>query len=68
MLFRSKPDTAARLVSEFVGTEVSAIALQDPVPQIAPEPGAWRRTLSTEQASEVEKIAGDELRRLGYGG
>ena len=64
----TKPDTAAGLVSEFVGTEVSALALQDPVPQIAPEPGAWRRTLSAEQAIEVEKIAGDELRRIGYGG
>jgi hypothetical protein len=64
----SKPDTAAGLVSEFVGAEVPAVALQDPVPQIAPEPGSWRRTLSTEQATEVEKIAGVELRRVGYGG
>jgi Sulfotransferase family len=64
----TKPDTAAGLVSEFVGTEISAAALQDPVPQVAPEPGTWRRTLSTEQAIEVEKIAGDELRRIGYGG
>jgi Sulfotransferase family len=64
----TKPDTAAGLVSEFVGTEISAAALQDPVPQVAPEPGTWRRTLSTEQAIEVEKIAGDELRRVGYGG
>ena len=64
----TKPDNAAGLVSEFVGAEVSAVALQDPVPQIAPEPGSWRRTLSTEQATEVEKVAGAELRRVGYGG
>ena len=63
----TKPDNAAGLVSEFVGAEVPAVALQDPVPQIAPEPGSWRRTLSTEQASEVAQIAGDELRRVGYG-
>ena len=63
----TKPDTAADMVSEFVGAEVPAITLQDPVRQIAPEPGSWRRTLSTEQATEVEKIAGDELRRVGYG-
>ena len=63
----TKPDNAAGLVSEFVGAEVRAVALQDPVRQIAPEPGSWRRTLSTEQAIEVEKIAGDELRRVGYG-
>ena len=50
------------------GAVVSAVALRDPVPQIAPEPGSWRRTLSTEQATEVEKVAGAELRRVGYGG
>jgi hypothetical protein len=64
----TKPDTAAGLVSEFVGARVSAIALRDPAPHPAPEPGAWRRTLSAEQATEVEKIAGEELRRVGYGG
>jgi hypothetical protein len=64
----TKPDAAASMVSEFVGARVSAIALRDPAPQIAPEPGAWRRTLSAEQATEVEKVAGDELRRVGYGG
>jgi hypothetical protein len=63
----TKPDSAAGLVSEFIGAEIPAVALQDPTPQIAPEPGAWRRTLSTEQATEVETIAGDELRRVGYG-
>jgi hypothetical protein len=64
----TKPDTAVGLVSEFVGAEVSAVALQDPLPQVAPEPGSWRRTLSIEQATEVEKIANVELRRAGYGG
>jgi hypothetical protein len=64
----TKPDTAAGQVSEFVGARVSAIALRDPAPHPAPEPGAWRRTLSAEQATEVEKIAGEELRRVGYGG
>jgi hypothetical protein len=40
-----------------------------PVPGRPPaaEPGAWRRTLSPAQASEIESIAGDELRRVGYG-
>lgn len=64
----TKPENTAGLVSEFVGAEVSAVALRDPVPQIAPEPGSWRRTLSAEQATEVEKVAGAELRRVGYGG
>ena len=64
----TKPDATAGSVSEFIGARVSAIALRDPVEQYAPEPGAWRRTLSAEQAIEVEKIAGNELRRIGYGG
>jgi Sulfotransferase family len=63
----SKPDNAAGLMSEFVGARVSAIALRDPHPHRALEPGAWRRTLSSEQATEVENIAGAELRRVGYG-
>jgi hypothetical protein len=62
----TKPDAAAGTVSEFVGARVSAIALRDPT-HLALEPGAWRRTLSAEQATEVEKVAGDELRRVGYG-
>lgn len=62
----SKPDAAAGTVSEFLGARVSAIALRDPYTHRALEPGAWRRTLSPEQTSEVEKIAGDELRRVGY--
>jgi hypothetical protein len=62
----SKPDAAAGLVSEFVGARVSAIALRDPYAHRALEPGAWRRTLSAEQTTEVEKVAGDELRRVGY--
>jgi Sulfotransferase family len=62
-----KPDATAGLMSEFVGARVSAIALRDHYPNRALEPGAWRRTLSSEQATEVESIAGAELRRVGYG-
>jgi hypothetical protein len=62
-----KPDAAAGLVSEFVGARISAIAMRDPYRHRALEPGVWRHTLSAEQASEVESIAGAELRRVGYG-
>ena len=31
------------------------------------EPGAWRRLLLPAQAAEVEAVAGQELRRVGYG-
>lgn len=64
----SKPDVAVGIVSEFVGATVLPGALGDPGFLPDPEPGAWRRALSGDQASEVEKIAGDELRRVGYGG
>lgn len=64
----TKPDTAAGMVSEFIGARVSAIALRDLAPHRVPEPEGWRRRLSAEQAVEVEKIAGEELRRIGYGG
>ena len=62
------PEAAAGAVSKFVGARVSAIALRDPVRERAPAPGMWRRALSAEQIAEVEHIAGEELRRVGYGG
>ena len=33
----------------------------------AAEPGSWRRLLVPSQAAEIEAIAGEELRRVGYG-
>jgi hypothetical protein len=62
----TRPDAAAGMMSEFVGAQVSAVALQAPYPDRALEPGAWRHTLSADQATEVESVAGDELRRVGY--
>jgi hypothetical protein len=62
----SKPDAAAGMVSEFVGARVSATALRDVYQRQPLEPGAWRRALSAEQATEVESVAGAELRRVGY--
>ena len=64
----SKPESAADTVSRFVGADVPATALFDPGPPAGAGPGAWRRALRPEQAAEVEKVAGDELRRAGYGG
>jgi uncharacterized protein YjeT (DUF2065 family) len=32
------------------------------------EPGAWRRLLTPSQVAEIENVAGEELRRVGYGG
>ena len=61
-----QPGAAARAVSAFVGAEVSELELrpgQDP----GWEAGIWRRLLNPAQAAEVERVAGDELRRVGYG-
>jgi hypothetical protein len=63
----TRPDSAAGMMSEFVGARISAIALRAPYPDRALEPGAWRHTLSADQATEVESVAGEELRRVGYG-
>ena len=60
-----QPLTAARALSEFAGAEISPVAPKPPGPRL--EPGAWRRLLTAAQAAEVENIAGEELRRVGYG-
>ena len=64
----TEPDAVAGTMSDFIGAHVPAIALRDPYPDRALAPGAWRHTLSADQATEVENVAGDELRRVGYGG
>jgi len=61
------PGAAATALSEFTGSPIAA-----PVTAPAKRPRAeapdWRRTLSYSQLGEVEKVAGEELRRLGYRG
>ena len=61
-----QPVTAARAVSAFTGAEVSQLELR-PGPETDWEAGVWRRLLSPAQAAEVERVAGGELRRVGYG-
>jgi hypothetical protein len=53
------PGGAARMLTEFLGLDVQALPR-------GTTPGGWRRTLSTSQLADIEQIAGDELRRLGY--
>ncbi len=67
-----QPAAAASAMSDFLGTAVSPLELPTAPSSVpgrppASEPGAWRRTLSPAQAAEIESIAGDELRRVGYG-
>ena len=61
-----QPVTSARTVSAFTGAGVSHLELRaGPDPDW--EAGMWRRLLSAAQVAEVEQVAGDELRRVGYG-
>jgi sulfotransferase family protein len=61
-----RPVTAARAVSAFIGSEIGHLELQ-PGPGHGPEAGAWRRLLTPVQSADVERVAGEELRRVGYG-
>jgi sulfotransferase family protein len=61
-----QPVTAAGAVSAFIGAEVSQVELRPGRGQ-GWEAGIWRRVLNPAQAAEVERVAGGELRRVGYG-
>jgi hypothetical protein len=58
------PGTAATALSDFTGSKVSAPLT--PATRGKPEQNEWRRFLSYSQLGEIEKVAGEELRRLGY--
>jgi hypothetical protein len=61
-----QPADAAAAISDFLSTPVHIL---EPAAghAAAAEPGSWRRLLVPAQAAEIEAIAGDELRRVGYG-
>jgi len=60
-------DTAAA-VSSFVGDKVVPVAARAVRRDgdSGAEPGAWRRQLTTSQLTEIESVAGPDLRRVGY--
>lgn len=58
----AEPKASAKALSDFIGAEVGAIV----VPSHKDADG-WRRLLSPAQLSEVDKVAGQQLRRVGYG-
>ena len=65
------PAAAASAVSDFIGAKIAAIPARANAiggTGRAIEAGGWRRVLTPLQASEVEKVAGTDLRRVGYGG
>ncbi|MGH3301980.1 MAG: sulfotransferase, partial [Streptosporangiaceae bacterium] len=64
----SQPAATAAALSGFLGGAVGQ-------PQLAPgqrdgqaglDPGSWRRLLTSAQLSEIESVAGPDLRRVGY--
>jgi hypothetical protein len=59
------PGTAAAMLSEFTGSTVAA-PVTPSTNRVKLEQNEWRRTLSYSQLADVEKVAGEELRRLGY--
>jgi hypothetical protein len=66
-----QPGAAARAVSGFIEAEVAAIGVRTrgrgAVGSMAIQAGGWRRALTPQQVSDVEKVAGMDLRRVGYG-
>jgi hypothetical protein len=61
----SQPATATNAVSAFAGAVIAPVEAQ--VAGTPMEPGIWRRLLTAAQTAEVENLAGEELRRVGYG-
>ena len=58
----------ATAVSRFVGDKVAPVTLRAArrEGQPSPEPGAWRMQLTPAQVTEIESVAGPDLRRVGY--
>jgi hypothetical protein len=56
-------------VADFIGSSLAPVqvrqARREGVP--GPEPGSWRKLLTAAQVTEIERVAGPELLRVGYG-
>ena len=68
-----QPDAAARAISDFVGDPVEPVAVRGRFrwpkggQPLVVESGGWRRLLTATQITEIEQVAGTDLRRVGYG-
>jgi hypothetical protein len=64
----SQPAAAATALSGFVGGTIGQAQLtaSQRDSQAGNEPGSWRRLLTPGQLSEIESVAGPDLRRVGY--
>ena len=59
------PGSAAAILTEFTGTKIAAPASPNHR-RARTEAAAWRRALTLSQLADIEKVTGEELRRLGY--
>ncbi|TDE42064.1 sulfotransferase [Nonomuraea mesophila] len=58
-----RPQQSVATLTEFLQTRVSKVVLYDPA---VPKPGAWKSRLTRDDVKLVEKVAREELKRLGY--
>ena len=58
-----EPQATAAALAEFIGAELAPFE----IPPAQRDPGGWRRLLSPSQLAEIDKVAGLQLRRVGYG-
>jgi len=59
------PGAAASQLSDFTGSKIAA-PVTPTTKHAKQEQNAWRRSLSYSQLADIEKVASEELRRLGY--
>jgi Sulfotransferase family len=61
-----RPGATAAAISRFVGVPLTPAQLHELKDAPSSTAGGWRRALSPDEAADVEKVAGEELRRVGY--
>jgi hypothetical protein len=67
-----QPEATADAVADFIDAAIGPIQVRGrghgaSAWQPAIEAGGWRRLLTAGQVAEVEQVAGNDLRRVGYG-
>jgi hypothetical protein len=68
-----QPDDTTDAIAAFIGAAIGTIGVRSRgrrgsgAWQPAVETGGWRRLLTAGQVAEIEEVAGNDLRRVGYG-
>ena len=63
------PGPTSAGISDFIGAAIAPVQVRQTRREAQPghEPGAWRKVLNPAQLTEIERVAGPELLRTGYG-